>query len=107
MTVENLSVSRQNSANKWLISLAILFNSLDALFTFFAIKFGAIENNPLMRVILEMDVTYFLYVKLIAVNLLILGVGFFYHRHGVSRIGLTIVACSYAILNIYHMVNLN
>ena len=87
--------------------LLMLFNSVDTFCTLVAIDNGATEFNIIMAAVLAYGVLYFLFVKLIAVNMLILFVGLVGQRYWVGRMGLSVVVWIYALLTCYHFINLS
>ena len=109
MNVKSLNGSRPNSipeGRHQLIVLMMLLNSADAFFTSLALDFGVAEANPIMAATLKLGMTWFLFNKLIIVNLLILFLGSIGKDYHVGRRGLVFVACIYTVLTLYHMINL-
>lgn len=89
-----------------LILLLVLLNSADTFLTSLALDLGATEFNPIVAVVLNEGMTWFLFYKLILTNLMIVFVGFFSQKHHISEVGLRIGACVYSILTLWHLGNL-
>jgi len=100
------SLTAEENGNK-LILLMMLLNSADAFFTSLAIDYGVAEANPVMAAILKLGITWFLFNKLIIVNLLILFVGLIGKDYRIGRMGMVLVSCVYTLLTMYHLVNLS
>lgn len=88
-----------------LIVLVIPFNTADALFTAFALNGGASEINPLVELILNLGLWWFLFYKLIVINLLIVFVAL-QRQHTLSVIGLKLITIAYFFITLWHFVNL-
>lgn len=101
-----LSSRSEAVANK-LILLVVLLNSADAVFTSLAIDLGVAEANPVMAAILKLGMTWFLFNKLIVVNLMIMFLGLVGRDYSIGRIGMVMVTCIYSLLSIYHLANLS
>jgi hypothetical protein len=93
------------NANK-LILLAVLLNCADAVFTSLAIDLGVDEANPVMATVLKFGMTWFLFNKIIIINLMVLFVGLIGRKYPIGRMGMALIASVYTILTIYHMGNL-
>jgi len=111
MTARNLSVSALSlprSKKRHAHSLLLmLFNSVDAYCTLVALDNGAEEMNAIMAHALAKGILYFLFIKLLVVNVLILFVGVIGQHYRVGRIGLNIAVWAYALLTCYHLLNLS
>jgi hypothetical protein len=101
-----LSSADEERANK-LIVLTILLNSADTFFTTVALGHGVEEFNPFVAAVLNLGLIWFVFNKLILINLMILFVGLVGRDYRVGRIGMVIAAWTYTLLTIYHMVNLS
>lgn len=103
MTVRSLSDLRLSLSK--LVALIVLLNSADALFTIFALSGGALEMNPLVGLVLNMGLSWFLVCKLVVVNLLIILVAL-QRKYSLSGMGLKLVAWAYFLTILWHVTNL-
>lgn len=100
--------SSPRSKKRWAYPLSLmLLNSVDTHCTLVAVEYGATELNAIMAVVLAHGVLYFLLVKLVAVNILILFVGVIGQRYEVGRMGMSVTVWAYTFLTCYHAVNLS
>jgi hypothetical protein len=108
--VDDMNELRQKLANEVnankLILLAVLLNCADAVFTSLAIDLGVDEANPVMATVLKFGMTWFLFNKIIIINLMVLFVGLIGRNYRVGRLGIALIAYVYTFLTIYHMGNL-
>ena len=105
MSVSSLNGSALSSISK-LIFLTILLNSADTVLTSLALDLGISELNPLVAVVLNVGMIYFLFIKLLVVNLLILFLGLVGSQYRVGRVGMVLIAAVYSILIFYHLISL-
>lgn len=103
MTAKSLSDSSKNLSK--LIVFIIPFNTADALFTVFALGGGAIEMNPIVGLVLNMGLPWFLFYKLVIVNLLVVFVAL-QRKYSLSGMGLKLVAWAYFLITLWHVTNL-
>lgn len=99
------NLTAEESGNR-LILLMLLLNSADAFFTSLAIDLGVAEANPIMASVLKLGMTWFLFYKLVIVDMLILFVGLIGRNYIIGRMGMGLMACTYSLLIIYHIVSL-
>jgi len=100
-----LSGSRQSLSK--LSAITVLLNSADAWFTVYALNGGASEINPLVDLVLSSGFVWFLFFKLVVVNLLIVMVALYGKKYPlVCRVGLTLVAWVYSLIVLWHVTNL-
>lgn len=79
--------------------IAYLLNLLDLAFTLHALKHGAVEANPLMQSVPIM----------IAYKVIIVGALCWWLKKqngSIARLGLCVCAAVFAVVNIYHVINL-
>lgn len=92
-------------ANRWILS-TLLLNTGDAVGTYFAVTHGASEMNPVMAAIIKLGMGLFFIDKLLIVNFLILSVGLVSKRYLIGRAGLMVASLVYAVLILWHVLNL-
>ena len=87
--------------------LTILLNSADTLFTSLALTQGVSEFNPIMAAVLNVGMGWFIFNKLVLINVLILFLGYSGRAFRIGQLGILVTTCTYTILAIYHLINLS
>ena len=78
---------------------AYILNLIDLAFTLLALKHGAVEVNPLMQ-----NVPIMIFYKVIIVGILCWWLN--KQDSSIARLGLCVCAAVFAVVNIYHVINL-
>ena len=105
MKDSSLNLISKRHTYYWILA-CILLNSADSFFTYLALANGLSELNPLMAVLIRLNMCLFMFNKLVLVNSWIWFLGYIGRSYRVGRWGLAFATLTYAILAIYHLVNI-
>ena len=97
--IENI---KKNKKYFLLIVGIFLFNILDGVLTIDAIKKGAEELNPIMRFLLEIDYSLFLFIKITLISFCLF-IFWKYREKTLAQVGIIFSFCIYFFLTIYHL----
>lgn len=90
--------------NTVIITALLILNLLDTFFTYVFVGNGiAVESNPIMRYLIDIDMMLFVTVKGLAVSILIIIVGIYNNNSKLIKISLLILLVVYFTITVIHM----
>ena len=96
--------SRLSTVNPtYFVVACMLLNSADALFTYYYMTHGGSELNPAMAWVMKYGMGWFMALKLIGANALILFIGYHFSDSAMARVGLAVGTAAYSLLLMWHL----